>query len=82
MVTGTGDSWWMTSRRTHSPVSTLADDLDLKVVDAAGGGDGLCGTHRGGVFVVLAMACERKQSKWISVENNAIETPVEKKRLW
>lgn len=34
----------------HSPITTLADDLHLKVVDPAGRWDGVGGPHRGRVF--------------------------------
>lgn len=34
----------------HSPVTAFADDLHLKVVDPAGGWNGVGGPHRGCIF--------------------------------
>ena len=40
----------------HVAVPALAHNLHLEVVEATGGGDGVGGSHRAGVFVSLAVA--------------------------
>lgn len=45
------------------PISTFADNLDFKVVNATGGRDGVGGSHRRCVFVVLPMTCKRRKTQ-------------------
>lgn len=53
----------------YIPIATFADNLDFEVVDSTGSRDRVRGSHRGGVFVVLAMTCRSRKTPRKSADN-------------